>query len=172
MRAMPAFYFLDPASTESRIPNPVSVALKTKITEDMKTAMRAKDATRLAAIRLLLAAIKQKEVDERTELTDADVVSVIDKMIKQRRDSITQYEAGKRQDLADAEKFEITVLSAYMPQALSEADVETAIAAAVQESGAQRMADMGKVMALLKPRLAGRADMGKVSALVKSKLSG
>jgi uncharacterized protein len=148
------------------------VSLKTQITEDMKTAMRAKDATRLAAIRLLLAAIKQKEVDERIEATDADVVSVIDKMIKQRRDSITQYEAGKRQDLADAEKFEITVLSAYMPQALSEADVEAAIAAAVQESGAQRMADMGKVMALLKPRLAGRADMGRVSALVKSKLSG
>ena len=148
------------------------MSLKTQITEDMKTAMRAKDATRLAAIRLLLAAIKQKEVDERIEATDADVVSVIDKMIKQRRDSITQYEAGKRQDLADAEKFEITVLSAYMPQALSEADVEAAIAAAVHESGAQRMADMGKVMALLKPRLAGRADMGRVSALVKSKLSG
>ena len=148
------------------------MSLKNQITEDMKTAMRAKDATRLAAIRLLLAAIKQKEVDERTELGDADVVSVIYKMIKQRRDSITQYEAGKRQDLADAEKFEITVLSAYMPQALSEADVAAAVAAAVAESGAQRMADMGKVMALLKPRLAGRADMGRVSALVKSKLSG
>ncbi len=148
------------------------MSLKERVTEDMKSAMRSGDKERLATIRLILAAIKQKEVDERIEATDADVVSVIDKMIKQRRDSITQYEAGKRQDLADAEKFEITVLSAYMPQALSEADVEAAIAAAVQESGAQRMADMGKVMALLKPRLAGRADMGRVSALVKSKLSG
>jgi len=148
------------------------VSLKAQITEDMKSAMRAKDATRLAAIRLLLAAIKQKEVDERVELTDADVVSVIDKMIKQRRDSITQYEAGKRQDLADAEKFEITVLNAYMPQALSDADVAAAVAEAMQATGASGMSDMGKVMALLKPKLAGRADMGKVSALVKSKLAG
>jgi uncharacterized protein YqeY len=165
----PFFFLLDPQST---ILNPdIPVSLKATITEDMKAAMRAKDATRLAAIRLLLAAIKQKEVDERIELSDTDVVTIIDKMIKQRRDSITQYEAGKRQDLADAEKFEITVLSAYMPQALSDADITAAVAAAVQSSGAKGMADMGKVMALLKPQLAGRADMGKVSALVKSRLA-
>jgi uncharacterized protein len=146
--------------------------LKSRVNEDMKAAMRAKDAPRLAAIRLLLAAMKQKEVDERVELTDTDVISIIDKMIKQRRDSIMQYEAGSRQDLADAEKFEITVLQAYMPQALSEAEIATAIAAAVQSTGANAMSDMGKVMAVLKPQLAGRADMGKVSALVKSKLAG
>ena len=137
----------------------------------MKAAMRARDAPRLGAIRLLLAAMKQKEVDERIELTDPDVISIIDKMIKQRRDSITQYEAGGRKDLADAEKFEITVLQAYMPQALSEAEIAAAIAEAVQASGAKAMSDMGKVMAVLKPKLAGRADMGKVSALVKSKLA-
>ena len=146
--------------------------LKSRITDDMKAAMRAKDAPRLGAIRLLLAALKQKEVDERVELTDTDVISIIEKMIKQRRDSITQYEAGGRKDLADAEKFEITVLQAYMPQALSEAEIAAAIAEAVQASGAKAMSDMGKVMAVLKPKLAGRADMGKVSALVKSKLAG
>jgi uncharacterized protein YqeY len=148
------------------------MSLKTRITDDMKAAMRAKDAPRLAAIRLLLAAMKQKEVDERVELTDSDVISIIDKMIKQRRDSIAQYEAGKRQDLADAEKFEITVVQAYMPQALSEAAIAAAIAEAVQASGAKAMSDMGKVMAVLKPKLAGKADMGKVSALVKAKLAG
>ena len=137
----------------------------------MKAAMRAKDAPRLAAIRLLLAAMKQKEIDERVELTDTDVISIIEKMIKQRRDSIAQYEAGNRRDLADAERFEITVLQAYMPQALSDAEIAAAIAEAVQSSGAKAMSDMGKVMALLKPKLAGRADMGRVSALVKSKLS-
>ena len=137
----------------------------------MKAAMRARDAPRLAAIRLLLAAMKQKEVDERVELTDTDVISIIEKMIKQRRDSIAQYEAGNRKDLADAERFEITVLAAYMPQALSDAEIAAAIAEAVQSSGAKAMSDMGKVMALLKPKLAGRADMGRVSALVKSKLS-
>jgi len=148
------------------------MSLKTKITDDMKAAMRAKDAPRLGAIRLLLAAMKQKEVDERVELTDTDVISIIEKMIKQRRDSITQYEAGSRKDLADAEKFEITVLAAYMPQALSEAEIAAAVAEAVQSSGAKAMSDMGKVMAGLKPKLAGRADMGKVSALVKAKLAG
>ena len=145
--------------------------LKNRITDDMKAAMRAKDAPRLGAIRLLLAAMKQKEVDERVQLTDTDVISIIEKMIKQRRDSITQYEAGSRKDLADAERFEITVLEAYMPQALSEAEVAAAIAEAMQASGAKAMSDMGKVMAALKPKLAGRADMGKVSALVKSKLA-
>ena len=134
--------------------------------------MRAKDAPRLSAIRLLLAAMKQKEVDERVELSDTDVVTIIDKMLKQRRESIAQYEKGGRQDLADIEKFEIGVLQTYMPQALSEAEIEAEIAAAMQSTGAQAMADMGKVMAVLKPKLAGKADMGKVSALIKAKLAG
>jgi uncharacterized protein YqeY len=138
----------------------------------MKVAMRAKDTARLGAIRLILAAIKQKEVDERVEVTDADVVSIIEKMIKQRRESIVQFEKASRSDLADAEKFELGVLSGYLPRQMSDADVEEAIATAVAEAGASGVKDMGKVMALLKPRLAGRADMGKVSALVKSKLSG
>jgi len=145
--------------------------LREKITEDMKAAMRAKDTPRLSAIRLLLAAIKQREVDERIVLDDAAVVAVIEKMLKQRRDSITQYEAAKRDDLAAIEKAEVVILTAYMPQALSAAEVATAIAAAVAESGAAGVQDMGKVMAVLKPRLAGRADMGQVSALVKAALS-
>ena len=148
------------------------MSLKAKITDDMKAAMRARDAPRLAAIRLLLAAMKQKEVDERVELTDTDVVSIIDKMIKQRRESIVQFDKGGRQDLVAIEKFEIGVLQAYMPQALSDAAVEAAVAAAMQATAAKVMSDMGKVMAVLKPKLAGRADMGKVSALVKSKLAG
>ena len=146
--------------------------LKLQITEDMKTAMRAKDAQRLSAIRLLLAAAKQREVDERKELTDADIIAIIDKMIKQRRDSIAQFEKGGRADLADAEKFEISVLAAYMPQALEQGEVDAAVAVAIAESAATSPADMGKVMALLKPRLAGRTDMSKVSALVKSRLAG
>ncbi len=145
--------------------------LKARINEDMKAAMRARDASRLATIRLLMAAVKQKEVDGRIELTDTDVIAVIDKMIKQRRDSIEQYEAGHRQDLADAETSEIAVLQAYMPQALSEAEIAAAVTAAMQEAGATATADMGKVMTVLKPRLAGRADMGKVSALVRARLS-
>ena len=148
------------------------MSLKAKITDDMKAAMRAKDAPRLSAIRLLLAAMKQKEVDERVELADTDVVTIIDKMLKQRRESIAQYEKGGRQDLAEIEKFEIGVLQAYMPQALSDAEVEAEIVAAIQATGAKAMADMGKVMAVLKPKLAGKADMGKVSALVKSRLAG
>jgi uncharacterized protein YqeY len=146
------------------------MSLKTKITEDMKAAMRAKDAPRLSAIRLLLAAMKQREVDERIELADADVLAIIEKMLKQRRDSVTQYEAGKRQDLADVEKFEIAVLSEYMPQQLSEAEIAGEVTAAIGAVGATGMQDMGKVMAILKPRLAGRADMAKVSSQVKSKL--
>ena len=138
----------------------------------MKSAMRAKDSARLSAIRLLLAALKQREVDERIELTDADVLSAIDKMIKQRRESIAQFEKASRNDLAEGEKFEIGVLSAYLPQQMSEAEVAQAVAAAVAEAGASTMKDMGKVMALLKPRLAGKADMGKVSGLIKAKLSG
>ena len=148
------------------------MSLKAKITDDMKAAMRAKDAPRLSAVRLLLAAMKQKEVDERVELADSDIVTIIDKMIKQRRDSISQFEKGGRQDLADTEKFEVGVLQAYMPQALSDAEVEAEIVAAIQATGAKAMADMGKVMAVLKPKLAGKADMGKVSALVKSRLAG
>ena len=146
------------------------MSLKDRITEDMKAALRAKDSARLSAIRLLLAAIQQREVDERITLGDAEVVSVIEKMLKQRRDSIQQFEAAGRQDLADKEKFEVTVLQAYMPKALSEAEVEATVMEAIGVSGAKSMQDMGKVMALLKPKLAGRADMAKVSALVKSKL--
>ncbi len=134
--------------------------------------MRAKDAARLSAIRLILAAIKQKEVDERIELTEADVVSILEKMIKQRRESIAQFEKASRTDLADAEKFELGVLSGYLPQQLSDSQIGEEIAKAISESGASGIKDMGKVMALLKPRLAGKADMGKVSNLVKAKLSG
>jgi uncharacterized protein len=147
------------------------MSLKDRITEDMKTAMRAKDSARLSAVRLLLAALKQREVDERIVLTDGDVVGVIDKMLKQRRESISQYEAAGRQDLADVEKFEVQVLNAYMPQALSEAEIETAVVDVVAATGAKSPQDMGKVMAALKPRMSGRADMAKVSALVKAKLS-
>ena len=146
------------------------MTLKQRVNEDMKAAMRAKDAARLSAVRLLLAAMKQKEVDERVELTDADVLGIIDKMVKQRRESITQYEKAARADLVAVEKFEIEVLSAYLPQQMGDAEVAQAIAAAVAESGASSVKDMGKVMALLKPRLAGRADMGKVSGMVKAKL--
>jgi uncharacterized protein YqeY len=138
----------------------------------MKAAMRAKDAARLSAIRLILAAIKQKEVDERIELSDAEVIGVIEKMIKQRRESIAQYEKASRNDLAQAEKFELGVLSSYLPQQLSDSDIAAEVSKAISESGASGVKDMGKVMALLKTRLAGRADMGKVSALVKSRLSG
>lgn len=146
------------------------MSLRERITEDMKTAMRAKDTPRLAAIRLLQAAIKQREVDERIELDDAQVVAVIEKMLKQRRDSISQYEAAKRNDLADVEKFEVSVLQAYMPQALSDAEVEQMVADAITASGAAGVKDMGKVMAAVKPQVAGRADMGKVSALIKARL--
>jgi uncharacterized protein YqeY len=138
----------------------------------MKTAMRARDAARLSAIRLLLAALKQREVDERIELSDADVLSVVEKLIKQRRESIAQFEKAARDDLVAAEKFEIEVLSAYLPRQMSDAEIGEAVAAAVAEAGAAGMKDMGKVMAALKARLAGRADMGKVSNLVKSRLAG
>jgi len=147
------------------------LSLKQQITEDMKSAMRAKETARLGAIRLLLAAMKQKEVDERVELSDADVLAIIDKMLKQRRDSITQYEAAGRQELADVEKFEISVLQTYMPQQMSEVEVAAAIAQAVVASGAAGVQDMGKVMTILKPQLAGRADLGKVSGQVKAALS-
>jgi len=148
------------------------MSLKSRINDDVKAAMRAGDAQRRDALRLLLAAVKQREVDERRELTDADVVSVIDRMTKQRRESIAQFEKGGRQDLAQKEQFELGLLQGYMPQALSDAEIATAVAEAITATGAQAPADMGKVMGALKARLAGRADMGKVSALVKSKLSG
>ena len=147
------------------------MSLKTRITDDMKAAMKAKETARLGAIRLLLAAMKQREVDERIELDDAGIVAVIEKMLKQRKDSISQYEAAKRQDLADAEKFEVEVLSAYMPAGLSATEIEAVVAAAIAASGAKGPADMGKVMAIVKPKIAGRADMGEVSKLVKAKLS-
>jgi uncharacterized protein YqeY len=146
--------------------------LKAQITEDMKTAMRAKDVQRLSAVRLLLAAIKQREVDERVELSDSQILAIIEKMIKQRRDSILQFEQGGRQDLVDKEQFEIDVLHGYMPAAMSPAEVDAAINEAIASSNARLMADMGKVMALLKPKLAGRVDMAKVSALVKARLTG
>jgi hypothetical protein len=138
----------------------------------MKTAMKARETDRLAAIRLLMAAIKQKEVDERVELDDAGITAVVDKMLKQRRDSITQYEAAQRQDLADKEKAEMAVLTAYLPQQLTAEEIDIMIDGAIAASGAAGMQDMGKVMALLKPHMAGRADMGAVSARIKAKLAG
>lgn len=148
------------------------MSLKARINDDLKAAMRAGDARRRDALRLLLAAVKQREVDERKELADADVVSVIDRMTKQRRESIAQFEKGGRQDLAQQEQFELGLLQAYMPQAMSDAEIATAVAEAISATGAKAPADMGKVMGALKGRLAGRADMGKVSALVKTKLAG
>ena len=147
------------------------MSLKEKITDDMKAAMRAKESARLGTIRLLTSAIKQKEVDERIELTDEQILAVIEKMIKQRKDSITQFEAGGRQDLADIEKSELVILSAYMPAALSDAEVQAEVSAAVAAVGAVGPQDMGKVMGVLKPKLAGRADMTAVSAMVKAALT-
>jgi len=148
------------------------MTLKGRIQDDMKAALRAKDTARLSAVRLLLAAIKQREVDERIELTDADVIVVIDKMLKQRRDSIRQYSSAGRQDLVDAEEFEVGVLTSYMPSGLSQAEIDAAIAEVIASVGAKSAQDMGKVMSALKSKLAGRADMGKVSAAVKTKLTG
>ncbi len=147
------------------------MSLKVRINEDMKAAMRAKESARLSALRLLLAAIKQREVDERIELDDAAVLAVVDKMLKQRRDSVAQYEAAQRFDLASAERFEIDVLSAYKPAGLSADQIATAIDEAIKATGASGAADMGKLMAVLKPQLAGKADMAEVSKLVKSRLS-
>ena len=145
--------------------------LKTRVNEDMKAAMKARETARLGAIRLLLAAVKQKEVDERIQLDDAAVLAVIDKMLKQRRDSIAQYGKAGRQDLVDAEQFEVEVLSGYMPQALSADEIQAAVAEAIAASGAAGVQDMGKVMAVLKPKLAGRADMSQDSGLVKDALA-
>lgn len=158
-------------SDRSNLLEEFAMSLKEQINEDMKAAMRARETARLATIRLLLAAIKQKEVDEQVSLDDAAVVAVIDKMLKQRKDSITQYESAGRSDLADAEKAEVVVLTAYMPAALSAEEVAAAVAAAVAQTGAAGPADMGKVMGVLKPQLAGRADMTEVSKQVKVALS-
>ena len=147
------------------------MSLKQQITDDMKSAMRAKETARLGAIRLLLAAMKQREVDERIELTDTDIIAIIEKMNKQRRDSISQYEAAGRLELADVEKFEMSVLQNYLPQPLSEAEVIAEIVAAIAEVGAVSPQDMGKVMAIVKPKFVGRADMSKVSGLIKARLS-
>ena len=148
------------------------MTLKDRITEDMKSALRAHEAARLSTIRLLLAGIKQREVDERKALTDADVLAVIDKMVKQRRDSIAQFEAGRRMDLVAAEQAELAVLQDYLPQQLADAEIDAMVAAAIAETGAAGPAGMGKVMAQLKPKLAGRADMTVVSAKVKARLAG
>ncbi|WP_374402687.1 GatB/YqeY domain-containing protein [Niveibacterium sp.] len=147
------------------------MSLKLQINEDMKSAMRAKETARLGALRLLLAAIKQREVDERIELDDAAVQAVIEKQVKQRRDSVAQYELAKREDLASAERFEIEVLSAYMPAQMSADEIDAVIDAAIAETGAAGPAGIGKLMGVLKPKLAGRADMSLVSARVKAKLS-
>ena len=147
------------------------MSLKAIVSEDMKTAMRAKDSVRLGAIRLLLSAIKQREVDERIELTDADVIGVIEKMLKQRRDSIAAYESANRTDLADIEKFEVTVLQTYLPQQLTEDEIKSLLEKVVTEMGATGINDMGKVMAAIKPLVAGVADMGKISGLIKARLA-
>jgi uncharacterized protein YqeY len=148
------------------------MTLKDRITEDMKTAMRAKDAPRLLTIRGLLAAMKQREVDERIELDDAQIVSIIDKLVKQRKDSITQFTAGNRPDLVEKEEAERSVLESYLPQRLSAAEIDAAITALVAELGASGPAQMGKVMGAAKSRLAGQADMALVSAAVKRALGG
>ena len=146
--------------------------LKSQIQSDMKTAMKAGAKARLGAIRLILAAITQREVDERIELDDSQVLAVLDKMVKQRRDSITQYSAAGRQDLADVEQFELEVIQGYLPAALSEAELSTLLDAALAQTGASGMSDMGRVMVVLRPQIQGRADMGAVSALVKRRLAG
>ena len=147
------------------------MSLKTQLTDDMKTAMKGGDKARLGVIRLILAAIKQREVDERIELDDPQVLAVLEKMVKQRRDSISQYDAANRQDLADIERAELAVIDTYLPAKLDDAAIQAAIEAAVAETGASSPSDMGKLMAVLKPRLAGQADMGEVSKLVKLRLT-
>lgn len=146
--------------------------LKAQITEDMKTAMKAKEVRRLSAIRLLLAAVKQREVDERKELSDVEIAGVVEKMIKQRRDSISQFQAAGRQDLVDNETFELNLLSGYLPKQLTDVEIANEVSSAVAQTGARGAADMGKVMGVLKGKLAGRADMSKVSTLVKTRLAG
>lgn len=146
------------------------MSLKQQITDDMKAAMRAGDKRRLGVIRLIQAAIKQREVDERIELDDNQVLAVLDKMVKQRRESISQYEKAGRDELAEQESFEISVLQAYLPEPLSESEIEAIVGEAIEQAGASTIKDMGKVMGIVKPRVQGRADMGRVSALIKSRL--
>lgn len=148
------------------------MTLRERVNEDVKAAMRGREAERLGTLRLLTAAMKQREVDERITLDDAGVIAVIERMLKQRKDSVAQYEQGGRQDLADAEKREIAVLQAYLPQQLADDELSAIVAEAVSASGAKAPSDMGKVMAIVKPKVAGKADMGKVSALVKARLAG
>ena len=148
------------------------MALREQLNEDIKTAMKARDSERLNALRLLSAAAKQREVDERITLDDAALIAIVEKEIKKRRESILQYEKGQRQDLADKEKFEISVIEAYLPKQLAQAEVDAIVAEALASTGAKSPADMGKVMGVLKPKLAGKADIGKVSAMVKAKLAG
>lgn len=147
------------------------MSLKQRIQDDMKTALRAKDSARLSAVRLLIAAIKQREIDDRVELDDAGIMSTVEKLVKQRRDSASQYDAANRPELAAGERFEIEVLSAYLPAQLSDAELDAEIAAAITEAGATTIADLGRVMPLLKTRLAGRADMAEASRRVRAKLS-
>ncbi|MCM2329254.1 MAG: GatB/YqeY domain-containing protein [Lysobacter sp.] len=148
------------------------MTLRERVNEDVKAAMKAREAERLGTLRLLTAALKQREVDERIALDDAAVIAVIEKMLKQRKDSVAQYEQGGRQDLADTEKREMAILQAYLPQQLADDEVAAIVAEAVSASGAKAPSDMGKVMAIVKPKVAGKADMGKVSALVKARLAG
>lgn len=148
------------------------MTLRTKIADDMKAAMKAREARRLSAIRLLLAAVKQREVDERKDLSDAEVISVIEKMMKQRRDSIGQFLAAGRQDLVDQETFELNLLADYLPKQLADDQLAREVSEAIAQTGAKSPTDMGKVMGALKGKLSGRADMGRVSALVKAKLAG
>jgi len=150
----------------------IAKSLKANITDDMKAAMKAKEAQRLSAVRLLLAAIQQREVDERKELSDAEVVAVIEKMIKQRRDSISQFQAANRKDLVDGETFELNLLSGYLPKQMTDDEIAQEVSAAIAQTGAKGVPDMGKVMGVLKGKLAGRADLGKVSSVVKARLSG
>ncbi|MES2580455.1 MAG: GatB/YqeY domain-containing protein [Pseudomonadota bacterium] len=147
------------------------MTLKAQITEDMKTAMRAKDSVRLGAIRLLQSAIKQREVDERIELNDSDVIAIIEKMLKQRRDSIAAFESANRTDLVDIEKFEVTVLQGYLPQQLTEDEIKVILDQVIADTGAEGVKDMGKVMAAIKPLVAGKADMSKISGLIKARLA-
>ena len=146
-------------------------ALKQRIIEDMKSAMRAKDKERLQTVRLMLAAIKQQEVDTRKDIDDTGITALLDKMCKQRRDSITQYEAANRDDLATIERKELELIQTYLPEPLSEADIDTLLIEAINETAATSMKDMGKVMAFIKPKAQGRADMGKISGLIRAKLS-
>lgn len=149
----------------------MSVSLKERVTQEIKTAMREKDKARLGTLRLVSAAIKQKEVDERIELDDAQIIALLDKMAKQRNESIAQFQKADRQDLIDTEQYELGVLKEFLPEQLAEAEIEQMVAAAIEQTGASEMKDMGKVMGILKPQLQGRADMGAVSGKIKQQLS-